>query len=291
MNTAPLPWAAVLGLLTNAMVWGLSWWPMRQLQAAGLHPLWATVLIFSMSIAVLGLSRRGAWAQLGREPSLWWLVLAAGTTNACFNWGVTEGDVVRVVLLFYLMPLWAVVLARLLLHEPVTRMALLRVAMALVGAALVLWPVEGDPLSGFQPIDALGLLGGLSFALNNVLLRREAHRSDRSDQGGRGLAMFVGGWLVSLVLAWGLGVPNPPTPALGWVALAVGLSLLFLLGNLALQYGASRLPANATAVIMLTEVVWAAGSAVWLGAGQLSPTLLLGGGLIVGASLLAALRR
>ena len=41
-------------------------------------------------------------------------MLAAGTTNATFNWAVTLGDVVRVVLLFYLMPLWAVLLARLL---------------------------------------------------------------------------------------------------------------------------------------------------------------------------------
>jgi hypothetical protein len=52
---------------------------------------------------------------------LWVLVLAAGTTNATFNWAVTIGDVVRVVLLFYLMPLWAVLLARLLLKERLTR--------------------------------------------------------------------------------------------------------------------------------------------------------------------------
>jgi EamA domain-containing membrane protein RarD len=59
------------------------------------------------------------------------LVLASGTTNACFNWGVTIGDVVRVVLLFYLMPLWAVLLARLLLGERMTSAALRRVRVAL----------------------------------------------------------------------------------------------------------------------------------------------------------------
>ncbi|NLZ42208.1 MAG: EamA family transporter, partial [Comamonadaceae bacterium] len=37
--------AAVLALLVNAFTWGVSWWPLRQLQAAGVHPLWATVLI------------------------------------------------------------------------------------------------------------------------------------------------------------------------------------------------------------------------------------------------------
>jgi drug/metabolite transporter (DMT)-like permease len=63
-----------------------------------------------------------------------------------------------------------------------------------------------------------------------------------------------------------------------------------VLSNLALQYSVSRLPANATAVIMLTEVLWATGSAMALGAGHMSLPLAIGGGLIVGASALAAVR-
>jgi drug/metabolite transporter (DMT)-like permease len=35
-----------------------------------------------------------------------------------FNWAVTIGDVGRVVLLFYLMPAWAALFARLVLGEP-----------------------------------------------------------------------------------------------------------------------------------------------------------------------------
>jgi drug/metabolite transporter (DMT)-like permease len=65
---------------------------------------------------------------------------------------------------------------------------------------------------------------------------------------------------------------------------------VFLLGNLALQYGAARLPANATAVVMLSEVLFASVSAVLLGAGVLTPGLVLGGALILGASLLVAWR-
>ena len=105
--------AAVLALLLNAFTWGLSWWPLRRLQAAGVHPLWATVLVYVVALAVLLAWRPGALAHALRAPSLWWLVLASGATNAAFNWGMAIGDVVRVVLLFYLMPLWAVLLARL----------------------------------------------------------------------------------------------------------------------------------------------------------------------------------
>ena len=58
------------------------------------------------------------------------IVVAAGINNACFNWGITEGDVVRVVLLFYLMPLWTVVLARWVLHERISPAGGLRVALS-----------------------------------------------------------------------------------------------------------------------------------------------------------------
>ena len=277
--------AAVGGLLFNAMTWGLSWWPMRQLEAAGLHPLWATAIIFLISSAVISLRAPAAWRELLSSPPLWLILLAAGTTNASFNWGVTAGDVVRVILLFYVMPLWAVLLARLVLHEPITRAAVLRVLMGLAGALVVLWPTEPGRALSVQPVDLLGLLGGFSFAVNNIMLRREAHRSG----GGRGLAMFLGGCLVSTTLALLLPVPLPPAPG-PWLAGAVAMGLAFLASNLALQYGVSRLPANATAVIMLTEVLWASGSAMALGAGAMTPQLALGGALILGAAALAALR-
>lgn len=283
-----------LALTLNAFTWGVSWWPFRELQARGLHPLWATALIYLVAVLVITLWRREAWGQLWRARTLWVLVLASGTTNAAFNWGVTVGDVVRVVLLFYLMPLWAVLLARLLLKEAFTAMALLRVAIALVGAVIVLWPEEG--LQGGAPSglplprtlpEWLGVLGGFTFALNNVMLRREAHRPEAA----RALAMFLGGAVVAGVLASGLSLQGtvalPPPPAPGWVLGALALAAAFLAGNLALQYGASRLPANVTAVVMISEVLFASVSAVLWGAGVVTGPLLLGGALIVGASLLA----
>ena len=283
-------WPA-LCLTFNAFAWGLSWWPFRQLQGLGLHPLWATVLIYLLAVVTIVALRPDALRQLARTPALWVLLVAAGTTNAAFNWAMVIGDVVRVVLLFYLMPLWAVLLARLLLREALTPMAALRVVLALAGAAVVLWPAEGAALQAPTLADALGLVGGFSFALNNVMLRREAARPEE----GRALAMFAGGVVVAGVLAalLALGGQVPWLPALAWpwVLAVLALSVVFLLSNLALQHGAARLPANVTAVVMLTEVLFAAGSALLLGGGVLTPRLLLGGALLVGAAVLAGLER
>lgn len=277
----------VLALLLNAFTWGVSWWPFRWLQQHGLHPLWATALIYLAAVAAITAARPQAWRQLFRAPVLWVLVAAAGTTNATFNWAVTIGDVVRVVLLFYLMPLWAVLLARALLGERLSPWAALRVVMALAGAAIVLQPEGGGWPLPRTAAEWLGVVGGFSFALNNVMLRREA----RQPAEARALAMFLGGALVALLLATGLSLHGtlalPPAAGSAWLAGAAGLTLAFLAGNLALQYGAARLPANVTAVVMVSEVLFAGVSAVLLGAGQLTPALALGGALIVGASLLS----
>ena len=272
---------AALALVGNALVWGSSWWPFRWLQAHGLHPLWATAISFTIASLVIVAARPRALAQLVRTPALWLLVLAAGTTNAAFNWAVVIGDVVRVVLLFYLMPLWTVLLARFVLGERLRPLAGVRIGLALAGAAIVLWP-EAQPsgpapasLAAGLPLprsiaDWLGLIGGFSFAFNNVMLRREAARPEE----GRALAMFAGGAIVAAVLAAILAgqalAPWPPAPAADWMWPTAGLSLLFLAGNLSLQYGAARLPANRTAVIMLTEVAFASASAAAFGGGTLT---------------------
>jgi drug/metabolite transporter (DMT)-like permease len=273
-----------LALLLNAFVWGVSWWPFRQLQAHGLHPLWATALVYLVSMALLLAFRPGAWRGFAKQPLLWCLLGAAGMTNVGFNWAVTVGDVVRVVLLFYLMPAWTVLLAWPLLGERPTLISLSRLVLAMAGVVIVLntagsfWPVP-ESLA-----DWLALMGGFSFALTNILLRKLR----RVEAAPRILAMFGGG--AALAAAAGtLGllvgvVPGPQVPQLAWGGVGIALSLGFLAGNVALQYGASRMSAHATALLMLSEVVFASLSSVALGAAELNARTVVGGALIVAAA-------
>jgi len=281
------PTLPVLALLLNALVWGVSWWPFRQLEGLGLHPLWATALIYGFSLMCLLAWRPAAWRGLAAHPALWALMLASGLTNVGFNWAVTVGDVVRVVLLFYLMPAWSILLAWWLVDEKPTRGALLRLALALLGVMLVLktpdspWPLPETAADG------LALMGGFCFALTNALLRKLQHTPDAA----RAVAMFAGGtFTATLVALAGVAhgvVPALPPMSVTWWPLALLLSAAFLAGNLALQYGAARLAAHMTALIMLSEVVFASLSAVLLGAAALSGRTVAGGCLIGLAALLA----
>ena len=301
---------AVLGLALNALVWGLSWWPLRELDALALHPLWATAVVFLLATLVLTLLTPSGWLGFKQHPQLWWLMLASGLTNVGFNWAVTTGDVVRVVLLFYLMPTWSLLLAWWLLGERPTRGALMRLGLALLGVILVLKTPESSwPLPQDLP-DILALLAGFCFALTNIWLLRLQHTPESS----RMLAMFGGGTLMATacaLLATATGVipplPHMPTDVSGvaavaawltngsavqqmvaWAPYVVGLSTAFLVSNFTLQYGAARLSAHATAMVMMSEVVFASVSSVALGASVLTWRVALGGGMIVLAALLAS---
>lgn len=286
---SPATGPAVAALLFNAFVWGVSWLPFRWLSERGLHSLWATAAIYGVAwLLIVARAPRTAVGALAQPPLLM-LGLAAGVTNACFNWGVATGEVVRVVLLFYLMPIWAVLLARLLLGEPLRWRSLLLVGLAIGGAAIVLWqPGMGLPWPASRA-DWLGVIGGMGFALTNVLLRRQAGDSAI----GRASVMFAGGTVLPASLAllmaaigWDVGAPDLARSALAGLGV---IALMFVLANLALQYGAARLPTRVTAVVMLSEVVFAAVSAVMLGGEALTLRMLVGAALILGASLLSAL--
>ena len=278
---------AAAALVVNAFIWGVSWWPLRQLHELGLHPLWTTALVYLMVFAgLLIFNFKHLRAFIG-APQLWVLAFASGMTNVGFNWAVTVGDVVRVVLLFYLMPAWSVLVAWALLGEKPTGASLARLLLAMTGVLIVLktpdspWPVP----QGL--IDWLALLGGFSFALTNVMLNKLA----RVPSAARMLAMFGGGAVLATAAGL-LGVTQQvvAAPQLPWAGavLVLGLSLAFCLSNAALQYGAARLPATTTALVMLTEILFASVSSALLGAAGFTPRILIGGALIVLAALLAA---
>jgi drug/metabolite transporter (DMT)-like permease len=293
MTPRPPLFLPVAALVANAFIWGVSWWPLRELQGLGLHPLWSTALVFALVFAFLLTRFASTLPHFARHPGLWALAIASGLTNVGFNWAVTVGDVVRVVLLFYLMPAWSVLVAWLLLGEKPTAGSLLRLTLAMAGVLVVLKTPESPwPIPSSLP-DWLALAAGLSFALTNAYLRKLGTQSD-VPSGARMLAMFGGGAVMASAAAlvgMGQGLVTAPALALSglWVVGALGLA--FLVSNTCLQFGAARLPGSTTALIMLSEILFASVSAALLGSAEFTSRIVWGGCLIVLAALLAALAR
>jgi drug/metabolite transporter (DMT)-like permease len=164
--------------------------------------------------------------------------------------------------------------------------------LAMTGVFIVLLPTSSINLSSVLSqslsfADVLAIVGGFTFALTQVLLKRMGD----TPKEGRLFAMFAGGAILA-ALAGALGIAQGwvsalPEASFYWLSVAALLSIAFMVGNAALQYAAPRLPANTTAVVMLTEIIFGSLSAVWLGAAMLDAKTLIGGSLIFVAAALA----
>jgi drug/metabolite transporter (DMT)-like permease len=281
-----------LALMTNALIWGTIWWPFRQLQAMGVHPVLGTALVYLILFCGLLLVKPAAAAIARRHPMLLLLAFTSGSTNVLFNWAATTGDVVRVVLLFYLMPAWSVLLAWYFLGEKPNKYSILRLVLAFSGVLIVMIPAGATWQSltaNLSLPDALAIVGGFTFAGTNVVLRSQY----RVPGEARMLAMFFGGLVAAgamSVLGIYLGrMPAIPAIAWNWPLMVLVVALLIMVSNWTLQYGASRLAATTAAVVMLSEVVFASASNVMIEGAVLSGRLLLGGALVLSASLIAAI--
>ncbi len=281
----PAAWLPVVALLIAASFWGGLWYPLRQLEAAGLGGLWATWAIFGTGTLASALL---AWRQrheLQAHPGLLLLLaLAGGWMNTAFVLAMLEGNVVRVLLLFYLSPLWSTLLGWLWLGERPSRSGLLTLALATLGAVVMLW----DPQLGLpwpqDNADWLALSAGLTFSLSNVLVRRLQHLSEsvRVFVSFGGVMLICGVWL----LLAGYAFPGVPAGVWGSAALLGGVGI-FLVGMVTV-YGVSHMPVHRSAIIMLFEVVAGAVSSQWLTSEVVTPVEWLGGGLIVFGAWLAA---
>ena len=115
------PRLAVGALLVSGLLWGTTWIPLRHFARAGLGEIPTTLL----SYGAVGLV---AFPLIWRERRAWWPeralllggALAGGGANLTYVSGVMMGDVVRVMLLLYLSPVWALLGGALFLGEQVS---------------------------------------------------------------------------------------------------------------------------------------------------------------------------
>lgn len=275
---------AVFALVFGALIWGLIWFPYRMLRDAGIDGVMATISTYSTAFLLGLFFFRKRPLRVRFSWPLLWLAFAAGGCNLGYVLATLEGEIVRVLLLFYLAPLWTVLLSRLILGERLNRIGAAVVATSLAGAVVILWqPQIGLPLPE-HGADWLGLYAGFMFALFNVLSRRVQSIAIEA----KTMVAFLGvvGTGVVLMLL-GYGTPRlPDAPAL-WALLAA-LGAVLIVANLVVQFGLSRVASNRAIVIMLSEVGFAAVSSWLLADEALGLREWIGGAMILAAGLCSA---
>jgi drug/metabolite transporter (DMT)-like permease len=276
----------------SASLWGLWWLPLRALAEAGLSGPALNAALYGIASVVLL-----PWVWRRREliaaggPLLLGAGGLFGGALVAWNLALIQGEVVRVTLLFYLAPVWATLLALVLLREPVGRLRVISVVLGLAGAAVLLGFARGLPLPRSLG-DWLGLAAGVLFALSVTLVRKGEAISGLEQT----MVSFVAAALLSLLLLAATPASAPVgAGVLAWAALAALAWLLPL--TWLLLWGARFLEPGRVSLLLLLEVAVAALSAALLagepfGLREASGCLLiLAAGALEGAAELRPARR
>ncbi|HEY0665606.1 MAG TPA: DMT family transporter [Gallionella sp.] len=277
---------SIAGTVVGSLVWGLVWYPFRVLEEAGVSGAQATLVAYllAMLFGVFLLPR--VWRELPRAG--WWgilLVLSIGWTNLGYVLAILHGEVMRVLLLFYLAPLWTVLLSYWVLDERLNRYGYLIILLSFLGAVIMLWePSLGLPLpQNFA--EWIGMSAGLAFAFSNVVSRRANHMSVEAKSYG----VWFGTVLLTAPLLWMQGgLPGQLAESGPQAWLILGLLGIVMCGTgFAVQYAVSYLPANRAITLFMFELVVAAVSSYFLAGESMTLREWTGALLIVSASLLS----
>ena len=273
----------VLALLLGAVFWGFVWYPVRELGHMGLSGVWQAGVSYGSALLLLVLLRGLRLRGISQRPlDVFWLVLASGWTNVAFLLAVMQDEVVRVLIFFYLSPLWAVLLGRWLLGERIRPVTAWMLGLGLGGAAVMLWQpnILSTPVG---TADLLALSSGFAFAMTNVMTRRLHHLGTTT----KTQLAWIGVVLVCVVMITVERPQLPPVAPAVWVgAVLLGIGG-FMFVTLAIVYAVSRMPVQRSSVIMLFEIVVGATSA-WLLAGEtIDGREWIGGAMILTAGLVA----
>jgi drug/metabolite transporter (DMT)-like permease len=264
---------AVILLGFVGLVWGVSY-PLTAMALDGFDVLTLRCLtqLFGAGALLLWAAARGR--RLAVEREAWPDLIVAALLNMtmlpiCFTVGVYLLGPGRTSVLVYTMPIWASLLARLILGEKLT---INRTAALILGAAAVAALLSQD-LSELRnaPLGAaITLLAAMSFGLGTVWLKRRIWRAN---------AAVVVFWQLVIgsapIVAISALVRFPPNLALAGAKEWLAVLYLGVVANGAAYFAWFRvvelLPAGVSGISTLIVPAIAVGSSVWLAGETLHP--------------------
>lgn len=230
MSRETVPIAAIFWLLGLMVFWGAGWPAMKY--AVGEMPIYTFryITAFGGGVAVLALCALQGIA-IGLPRHEWAATALAGLFNVT-GWfyftavGLTLLPAGRAAVLAYTMPLFAVVAARLILREPITRQKAIGLVLGMTAILLLL----GDDVAllGRSPLGALAVLAAAaSWGLGTIVQKRhwDTHVLTLA-----GWQLLIGGIpLLALALAFDAD-PFEQVTLYGWTAVLYVILVANMLG-------------------------------------------------------------
>jgi drug/metabolite transporter (DMT)-like permease len=269
-------------------VWGLFWIPLRELEDAGFQGLWITVVYFLIPALCLIPVTIWRWKYVKRGGfQLQLTAIISGVALLLYSTSIVYTDVVRAILLFYLTPVWGIILGRIFLGDKISTPRIIAMILAIIGMLTIFGLGAKFPLP--QNLgDWLGLCSGFMWAIAMVLINKNKNHST--------IELTVGFFQWSLILSLFAAVLLSPNnlPSFDKIVPVIPLMLTFMVililpGTYASLWGPKYLNPGVVGLLFMTEIVVGAMSVAILAGEPFGIREITGVLFIAGASILEPL--
>ncbi|MGX9355873.1 DMT family transporter [Roseobacteraceae bacterium S113] len=276
---------AKLACLAAGAIWGLFWIPLRAIGDAGVHSVWATAVffmvpaLFALPVFVMN------WPRIRRAGLPFQITIAvSGGALTLYSTSIMFTDVVRALMLFYMMPVWSILLGYFVLGEKITLVRLLAISLALVGMMIMFGLGIRFPIPQ-NTGDWMGLVAGGLWAATMVRVRSHPEHS----VGDMTAGFFLWGAILAVVVALIVspeGLSSATKAATVLPMLALFMVFLAIPATFASLWGPKFLNPGVAGLMFVPEVVIGAVSAALLAGEAFGGREAIGVTLIIAASLM-----
>jgi drug/metabolite transporter (DMT)-like permease len=280
---------AKFAVALSGVAWGLFWIPLRGLNMAGIDKHWAFIFFNILPMLLVLPLIFARWNQVRTGgPSLWLIGLCLGLTQFFYSLSVLHTEIVRAMILFYLNPVWSMLMARVFLREAITPIRWLAIAIAFLGMVIILRADSSIPYPKNLG-DWAALTAGLAWSSSVVLMR---HHQDQQP-----VEMFAQNFLWTGLLLLPL-IAFSDFSTLPSLSLALAqlwwllpfICFVAMVGVYASMWAVPKLPPAVVGVLYMTEIsTGAISSALWSGE-SFGAREILGIALITTAAILESVR-
>ena len=270
----------------SGALWGLYWIPIRYLETHGVGVVWTTLGLFIAALAIFApILVRHPPARAVFTPRMLTTGLLTGGSFVLYTVSIVLTEVVTAILLFYLSPVWATVLGRVLLGERLTGSRLLALALGLGGLWVVLGGGSGVPLPR-NAGDWCALTAGVTWALGTLRVHQDAAISPIAHTA----SLFVGGAAVIGVISLLPAMAGPaPDVTAQTSAIVLMIAVLSVVSAGGILWGARLISPGRAGLLLMMEVITGLASAAVLAGEPFGVTQAIGSTLIVAAALVEVL--
>ncbi|HEY1386809.1 MAG TPA: DMT family transporter, partial [Dongiaceae bacterium] len=212
-----------------------------------------------------------------------WLAVINGLVFNLYSNAYTLTTVFNVLFLFYLSPIWSILIARIWFKE---RVSAIRIGCVVAGLAGLVIMLSGD---GGWPLprnlgDWMALASGMLWTLVSIRVRNSPEFGTASNS----VAFFLGGLVLAVIFAIVLGGSQVPTPGAiqtAWPPVLFVSWVVWVPSQFLLFWGVKRISPVRTGLLLMTELVSGVVTAAWLSGDPITWLQAMGGALILAAGL------